>query len=54
VPGRHNERPPVIGELASATSLRVALVVLPLLTSMLDISTARVSALRRQAPVLGE
>jgi len=46
--------PPVIGELASATSLRVALVVLPLLTSAVAISTARVPALRRQAPVPGE
>jgi fucose permease len=38
--------PPVIGQLASASSLTVALLVLPVLTAVIAVATARIRALR--------
>ncbi|HXB50047.1 MAG TPA: MFS transporter [Streptosporangiaceae bacterium] len=42
--------PPIIGQLASATSLTVALGVLPVLTACIAAATARAHALRRHGP----
>jgi hypothetical protein len=38
--------PPLIGELASLTSLRTALYLLPLLTTVVAVATAKARALR--------
>jgi MFS family permease len=43
--------PPLIGQLASATSLTAALIVLPVLTAWIAVATARTKALR--GPALG-
>jgi fucose permease len=41
--------PPIIGELASATSLKAALAVLPVLVACIVVATARARALRAEA-----
>ena len=40
--------PPLIGELASMTSLRTALYLLPLLTTVIAVATAKAKALQAE------